>query len=108
VSELPSKPTFSEEISLCQNAKACLLSGVGHYDKPYLSLLDKKQCAGLIALSEYDGVLLVRQHVPTPPGGRKKGVGIEVTHLVLRRDFVSHGAAFAGCMLAPLSSNDEA
>jgi hypothetical protein len=108
VSDLASKPTFSEEVSLGQNAKACFLPGLGHHDKPNLPFLDKEQSVRRIALGEYHVFLLIRQQLPTFPSGREKGVGIEVTYFALGRDSVFQGTAFAGRMLVSLSAKDEA
>ena len=55
--KLPCKATFSEEISLVQNADCGFLPGLRHNGQPHLALLYIKNSIGRIALNE-DGPFL--------------------------------------------------
>ena len=67
--KLTGKTAFSEEITFAQNAQGCLSPTFRYNAELYLSLLDKKQSVGRIALCEYRFLLLNRRHIPTLPNG---------------------------------------
>jgi len=85
---LASKPAFSKKISFAQNAKSRFFPSLRHDAALHLSILDKKQSVGRIALREYRMFLLKRQHIPTFPNGGEKDVGIETYFFLGARNLV--------------------
>ena len=74
---LPCKATFSEEITLVQNAYGGFLPGLRHNGKFYLSFLYIKNIIGRVPLSK-DCLLFGKScDLPTAVDGRKKCLGVE-------------------------------